>query len=92
MFSDSQRLELEPFGIKVVDLKTGSVKTNFLNHQKEVTQGSLPKGSIYDPAKEAVEKTLRGEPFDTGMPAQEWSRLVVQDLLRKRPPPNIWRG
>ena len=26
------------------------------------------------------------------MQAEQWSKLVVQDLLRKNPPPVIWRG
>ena len=93
MFSDSQRLELEPFGITVVDLKTGLVTSNFVKNQKEVIQASLPKGSIYEPAKEAVEKTMRSDDYeDSGMPTQQWAGLVVKDLLKKRPPPVIWRG
>lgn len=93
MFSDSQRLELAPFGITVVDLKTGTVKSNFIKNYKEATQGSLPKGSIYEPAKETVEKSMSGDGFmESAMPAQQWAKLVVQDLLKKTPPPNIWRG
>lgn len=93
MFSDSQRLELAPFGIKVVDLKTGAVSSNLIKNSKELRQPSLPKGSIYEPAKEAVERKLRNDGFaDSGTPAPEWAGLVVQDLLRKRPPPIIWRG
>lgn len=93
MFSDSQRLELAPFGVTVVDLKTGIVKSNFQKNHKDATDTSLPKGSIYEPAKEAVERMMRGEGFEgSGSPAQQWAGLVVQDLLRKRPPPIIWRG
>lgn len=93
MFSDSQRLELEPFGIAVVDLKTGAVATNLINNQKKATPVSLPKGSIYEPAKEAVESAMRNDKLaDAGMPAQQWAGQVVQDLLKKRPPLTIWRG
>lgn len=93
MFSDSQRLELAPFGITVVDLKTGVVKSNFQKNYREATQASLPKGSIYEPAKEAVERMMRGEAFESSSSsAQQWAGLVVRDLLRDRPPPNIWRG
>jgi 1-acylglycerone phosphate reductase len=92
-FSDSQRLELEPFGIKVIDLKTGGVKSNILNNHKEAMQPSLPKGSIYEPARERVEQTLAGDGvLATATPAHEWAAQVVQDLLRKTPPPNVWRG
>ncbi len=89
-FSDSQRLELAPFGITVVDLKTGVVLSSI--YQK-AADNHLPKGSIYEPAKEAVEKVLRSEGIvGLGIPAEQWARGVVQDLLRKTPPPNIWRG
>jgi len=93
MFSDSQRLELEPFGITVVDLKTGAVTSNLFKNNSDTTPCSLPKGSIYEPAKEAVEKTLRGDDFKSmGMPAQQWAGQVVKDLLKKTPPPTVWRG
>ena len=93
MLSDSMRLELEPFGIAVVDLRTGVVKTNLIKNLKETQQHSLPKGSIYEPARDAVEKALRQDGFeDTGMPANNWAKLVVQDLLKKNPPSVIWRG
>jgi NAD(P)-dependent dehydrogenase (short-subunit alcohol dehydrogenase family) len=93
MFSDSQRLELEPFGITVVDLKTGAVSSNLIKNQKEVTPISLPKGSIYEPAREAVESAMRNDKLaDAGMPPQQWAGEVVQDLLKKRPPLTVWRG
>ena len=93
MLSDSLRLELQPFGITVVDLRTGVVKTNLIKNLNESQQPSLPKGSIYEPAREAVEKAMRQDGFeDQGMPAQKWAKLVVQDLLKKNPPSVIWRG
>lgn len=93
MFSDTQRLELEPFGITVVDLKTGTVKSNIMKNNKEMTQASLPKGSIYEPAKEAVEKTMSGDKiFESAMSAQQWAEVVAHNLLKKKPPPNIWTG
>lgn len=91
MFSDTERLELEPFGVRVVDLKSGYVKSN-LNFHTEGFQG-LPKGSIYEPAKETVESSMRGDGLvKLGVPAHEWAKQVVHDLLKKKPPANIWRG
>ena len=92
-FSDTQRLELEPFGITVVDLKTGSVKSNIMKNHKEMTQASLPRGSIYEPAKEAVETTMSGDKFfKSAMSAQQWAEGVAHNLLKKKPPPVIWTG
>lgn len=92
MFSDTLRLELSPFGIRVVDLKTGGVRSNFFEKGSVATQVSLPKGSIYEPAKAQVEKTMRGEVFEAKEETQPWAKTVVNDLLKKKPPPNIWRG
>ena len=91
-FSDTQRLELQGFGITVVELRTGGVQSNILkNHDSK--HPSLPKGSIYEPAKERVEKALNGvDVMEEAMPAEQWAGLVVGDLLKKTPPPIIWRG
>ncbi|KAI4160252.1 MAG: hypothetical protein L6R39_000247 [Caloplaca ligustica] len=93
MLSDSLRLELQPFGIAVIDLRTGVVKTNLIKNLNQSKHPSLPKGSIYEPAKETVEKALRQEGFENqGMPAEKWAKLVVQDLLKQKPPPVVWKG
>ncbi|CAM1503482.1 Fc.00g010730.m01.CDS01 [Cosmosporella sp. VM-42] len=93
MFSDSERLELKPFGIAVVDLKTGAVRSNLIENQKKTTPISLPGDSIYRSAKDAVESAMRNDKLaDSGMPAQQWAGQVVQDLLKKNPPMTIWRG
>ena len=91
-FSDTMRLELEGFGIKVIELRTGGVKTNVVNNLRE-NQTRLPQGSIYTPAKEQMEKSLRGEYFDgRGISPEQWAKEVVSDLLKKNPAPLIWRG
>ncbi|KAJ5605216.1 Short-chain dehydrogenase/reductase SDR [Penicillium lagena] len=92
-FSDSQRLELEPFGIKVVDLKTGMVSSHFQQNLRKSTPISLPTDSIYNLAKEKVEDMIRAERLEqSGMPAEQWAKLIVNDLLSDNPPSRIWRG
>lgn len=93
MFSKTMRLELQMFNITVVELKTGVVQSNLIQNQKESKEILLPEDSIYAPAKELLEKTMRQDEFvGTGMISQEWAKLVVQDLLKNNPPPVIWRG
>ena len=93
MFSDTLRLELQPFGITVVDLRTAIVKTNFLTNLRELQKPTLPSGSIYEPAREVVEKALRQEQFDdAGISADQWAKAVVRDLTKKNPPSVIWNG
>ena len=60
MMTDTPRPELAPFGIKVIDLKTGTVKPKFYHNQTGETQATLPTTSIYMPAKETVENSMRG--------------------------------
>ena len=93
MFSECLRLELEPFGVRVIDLKTGAVASNLIKNQKALTPMSLPEGSIYEPAGEAVESAMRNDKMaDVGTPANQWAKEVVGDLMRKSPPLVIWRG
>ncbi|KAI6091184.1 NAD(P)-binding protein [Hypoxylon rubiginosum] len=93
MLSNSLRLEIECFGVRVVDLRTGVVKTNLIKNLQDSNTTTLPKGSIYEPARDAVEKSLRQEGFEGGgLPAQQWAAAVVQDLSKKTPPAVIWRG
>ena len=94
LISDTLRLEMEPFGVKVVDLRTAVVKTNLIRNMREDQKPTLPKGSIFEPAKETVEKALRQEQFDdAGMPADKWAKLIVKELTVKgKPKPVIWKG
>lgn len=96
MFSDTLRLELQPFGIKVVDLRTGVVNSNLIGNVQQTQKESdqlLPEGSVYTPAKDTVEKALRQEAFvGQGMPSDKWAREVVGDLMKTKPPAVIWRG
>jgi len=90
MLTDNLRVELAPFGIKVVELKTGGVKTNFFANLAE--KPTLPENSIYQPAREEVEKAMTGESISAKMTAQEWAEKVVRELNVKTPPARIWKG
>ena len=93
--TDTLRLELEPFGIKVVDMKTGAVRSQFYGNMKDKTGTplALPEGSIYEVAKEEMEKILRGETMESRMvDPDRWAEDVVGDLTRKSPPTIVWRG
>jgi NAD(P)-dependent dehydrogenase (short-subunit alcohol dehydrogenase family) len=92
MFSDILRLELQPFDIEVVNLKTAGVKTNIVQNI-QARQPQLPASSIFAAAKELVESALRSEWVgDRGITAEEWAKGVVADLQKSSVPPVIWRG
>lgn len=94
MFTATLRLELAPFGVRVVELKTGGVRTNFIANNTFHTAGQrLPEESIYAPAREVVDVALSQEGLmDKAISVEEWTEQVVGLLLREEVPREIWRG
>ena len=94
MISDSMRLELQPLGITVVDLRTGLVRSNIMKNSRERRGRELPKGSIYEPVRELAQRAINQEGItdDENMDSELWAKKTVQDLLKDKPPPQIWRG
>lgn len=93
MFNDIQRVELEPLGIKVVDLKTGSLESNFGDNKSNPYE--LPDDSPYQPIKDEVMKVITGEVTEAyAEDRKAWAKNVVKDLMKNpdSPPPQIWRG
>lgn len=91
MFNDTQRIELEPFGIRVIDLKTGSVESDFGPNRTNAPH--IPENSLYQPIKDKVEFVIQGT--FTESYAEErmpWAKHVADDLLQDDPPHQIWRG
>ncbi|KAH7313569.1 short chain dehydrogenase [Stachybotrys elegans] len=95
MLTDTMRMELSGFGIRVVDLKTGGVKTNIIDNNNFHIEGDkLPEGSIFAPAREAVQKAIGQEDAHAwqGMTAEQWADEVVGLLLKRNPPAVVWKG
>ena len=92
--TDSLRMELAPFGIKVVDLRTGAVKTNFFKNIAGSDKAPhLPEGSIYGVARKEIESMMSGEGFfEQAENAEDWAKNVVRDLSKKNTPNQVWRG
>ncbi|KAB5535301.1 short-chain dehydrogenase [Coniochaeta sp. 2T2.1] len=90
MLSETMRLELAPFGVSVVDLKTAGVKTNFIGN---TDAASLPKGSIYEPAREVIERAMsQADLAHRGISPERWAAEVLEALLGSCPPAVVWRG
>ncbi|KAK7958669.1 hypothetical protein PG988_013517 [Apiospora saccharicola] len=99
MLTQTLRMEVAPFGVRVVELKTGGVKTNIIpnnNVHKGPSPsgaGHLPVGSIYAPARTVVEHALSQEGLaDRGITPEQWAREVADLLLSGNPPQVIWKG
>lgn len=86
--SDALRMELAPFGIAVVTIQPGGVRSSFGQHAEEAIR--LPEGSIYRSVESGIRaRAQAGQQGAT--PADEFVRPVV-DALLKSPPPRVIRG
>lgn len=91
-FSDALRLELAPFGVKVVTLATGDVKTGFWKNAEKGENKMLPGKSLYQPIGKHVEAMMRGDTNPPGQSTpQQWASRVVDDLMRQGGPPSVVR-
>lgn len=88
--TESLRLELDPFGIRVINLLTGGVKSTFFANSSDE---ELPKDSIYSIAKEAIESSMAGnEPGIVKADPTTWAKLVASDLSQRKVPYLVSRG
>lgn len=83
------RLELQTFGIQVIELKTAFVKTGFFDNVPIV---HLPAASYYADQRDVVEKRLKEGPEGSPIAATNWAEQVARELSRGRPSPVIYRG
>lgn len=88
------RMELQPWNINVVNLKTGAVRSNMTSNRvvNSVDKPKLPPGSLFQVAREKVERFMEGNSADAGVPAEEWASMVVKHLNKPTPPQYIWGG
>ncbi|KAK1751197.1 IBR finger domain protein [Echria macrotheca] len=88
---ETMRLELEVWGVRVVNLVTGAVVTNFGGNR--VVRPVLPEGSMYEVVRGEVEGVMDDEELArSGGDRMAWARSVVKELERKRVKRWIWRG
>ena len=86
--TDALRMELAPFGIHVVSIQPGGVRSSFGAHAEAAIR--LPQGSIYGPVERGIR--ARAQAGQQGaMPAEVFAVPVVEALLRD-PPPRVIRG
>ena len=87
--SDGLRMELAPFGIRVVTIQPGGVRSAFGNHAEEAIR--LPEDSLYRPVEAGI--LARAQAGQQGAtPVQEFVEPVVDALLRPLPPAVIRGG
>ena len=86
--TDALRMELAPFGIHVVCIQPGGVRSSFGEHAEAAIR--LPEDSLYRPAEAGIHaRAQAGQQGAT--PAEVFVVPVVDALLRDRPP-RVVRG
>lgn len=87
--SDTLRMELAPFGIRVVTIQPGGVRSSFGAHAEAAIR--LPADSLYHSVANSIRaRALAGQQSAT--PAEEFVRPVVDALLAINPPAVVRGG
>lgn len=85
-YSNTLRVELAPFGVRVVIIVTGGVLSNIAR-----TERQLAPDSLYLPIAEDYERRTKHSQ-EVGIPAEQYAKAVVSKLAVRNPPRNIWAG
>ncbi|KAB8260289.1 short chain dehydrogenase/reductase [Aspergillus pseudonomiae] len=85
-YSNTLRLELAPFGVKVMIVVTGGVKSRITR-----TKRTLGEDSIYLPISDAFERRVTHSQ-EGAMKNEDYARSVVNRALHVNPPRWLWQG
>lgn len=86
------RAELSPFGVKVVELKSGSTQSN-INDNQPTPKPAVSSTSLYYSARDWLDNLMSGKPFMEGaLPADVWAKKVLAALSQRNPPNTVWVG
>ena len=85
-YSSTLRVELAPFGVRVVTIVTGGVVSNVAR-----THRTLPKDSLYLPIAEEYE-VRQTHSQANAIPNEQYARSVVSQILYKPSRNVIWEG
>ena len=86
--AETLRLEMHPFGVRVLCIVVGAVETNINAHFDDLT---LPQNSLYKPAEQKFKALAKGyNPFSK-MPAEDFVKYSMKDILGGSKG-RIWHG
>jgi NAD(P)-dependent dehydrogenase (short-subunit alcohol dehydrogenase family) len=86
--TDALRMELAPFGIRVVSIQPGGIRSSFGEHAEEAIR--LPDDSLYKAAEHGIR--ARAQAGQRGATPAEVFVVPVADALLASPPPRVIRG
>lgn len=85
-YSDTLRIELAPYDVKVMVAITGGVQSNIARTQRE-----LPHGSLYLPI-DAEYQRRQTHSQEGAMSSEVYAQGLVNAALQPRPVKWVWRG
>jgi 1-acylglycerone phosphate reductase len=85
-YSNTLRVELKPFGVKVITVVTGGVKSNIAN-----TERQLPEGSLYVPINSEYQRRLKHSQ-EVGVANEAYARYVVPRVVGGTGRRQVWAG
>jgi short-subunit dehydrogenase len=88
LYSSTLRLELAPFGVRVLTIVTGIVATSFKANVPTVV---LPDSSLYKPVASKIEGISNGSNIKNPMASDVYAEAVVKDVIGGKTG-QVWRG
>jgi 1-acylglycerone phosphate reductase len=86
--AETLRLEIEPFGVKTIQVVTGAVKSN---GQTYFEDWKLPEDSLYKEIEGLIANRVRGGDGHPREDTEEYAKNVVDDILSGKTG-KVWRG
>ncbi|KAI5460487.1 hypothetical protein BGZ63DRAFT_247801 [Mariannaea sp. PMI_226] len=77
-YSRALRMELRPFGVRVMVAMTGTVRSNIASH----THRSLPSSSLYMPVNDMFQNRLTFSQKTATVPREEYAKKIVTQALK----------
>lgn len=89
--SDALRMELAPFGIHVITVQPGAIRSRFGENATAAVERALAPQSLYRSVESAIRARANASQL-RATPAEQFAQRVIEKALRKHPPRLIRAG